>query len=64
MAVSISDIAGLKDRKVYETSNEKIVLAKDYEKIIHSPLYTILGFLNGYMYSSTGNYLSKSTTDG
>ena len=35
MAVSISDIAGLKDRKVYETSNEKIVLAKDYEKIIH-----------------------------
>ena len=64
MAVSVSDIAGLKDKKVYETSNEKIVLAKDYEKIIHSPQYTILGFLNGYMYSSTGVYLSKSTTDG
>ena len=64
MAVSVNDIAGLKDKKVYETSNEKIVLTKDYEKIIHSPQYTILGFLNGYMYSSTGNYLAKSTTDG
>ena len=33
MAVSVNDIAGLKDKKVYETSNEKIVLTKDYEKI-------------------------------
>ena len=64
MAVSVSDIAGLNDKKVYETSNEKIVLTKDYEKIIHSPLYTILGFMNGYMYSSNSVYLAKSTTDG
>ena len=64
MAVSVNDITGLKDKKIYETSNEKIVLTKDYEKIIHSPQYTILGFLNGYMYSSTGNYLSKNTING
>lgn len=64
MAVSVNDIARLKDKKVYGTSNDKIVLTKDYEKVIHSPQYTILGFLNGYMYSSTGTYLSKSTIDG
>lgn len=64
MAVSVNDIARLKDKKVYGTSNDKIVLTKDYEKVIHSPQYTILGFLDGYMYSSTGTYLSKSTIDG
>ena len=64
MAVTAKDIAGLKDKKYYETSNEKIVLVKDYEKILHSPNYTILGFLNSYMYSSTGTYLIKSTNQG
>ena len=64
MAVSVSDITGLKNKKVYNTSNEQIVLTKDYEKIIHSPEYTILGFLNGYMYASKGIYLAKCTTDG
>lgn len=64
MAVTANDIAGLKNKKYYETSNEKIVLVKDYEKILHSPDYTILGFLNGYMYSSTGTYLVKSTDQG
>lgn len=64
MAVSVEDIAGLKNKKIYDTSNEKIVLAKDYERIIHAPLYTILGFLNGYMYASTGPYLTKNTLEG
>lgn len=64
MAVSVSDIQALQDKQVYETSNEKYVLSRDYEKIIHSPQYTILGFLNGYMYCSTVSYLSKNTTDG
>lgn len=64
MTVTAKDIAGLKNKKYYETSNEKIVLMKDYEKVIHSPTYTVLGFLNGYMYSSTGTYLVKSTAIG
>ena len=64
MAVSVSDIQALQDKQVYETSNEKYVLSRDYEKIIHSPQYTILGFLNGYMYCSKVSYLSKNTTDG
>ena len=64
MAVNISDIEALKDKQVYETSNEKVVLSRDFEKIIHSPQYVILGFLNGYMYTSTTSYLSKSTIDG
>ena len=64
MSISLNDINSLKDKKIYQTSNEKIVLTKDYEKIIHSPEYTILGFLNDYMYSSTGTYLVKSTLDG
>lgn len=59
MAVSVQDIAGLKNKKIYETSNEKVVLSKDFDKIIHSPQYTVLGFMNGYMYASTGLYLVK-----
>ena len=46
MAVTAKDIAGLKNKKYYETSNEKIVLMKDYEKIIQSPTYTVLRFIN------------------
>ena len=64
MAVTINDIEALKNKQIYETSNEKVVLSRDYEKIIHSPQYTILGFLNGYMYVSKVSYLSKNTTDG
>ena len=64
MAVSINEIDALQNKQIYETSNEKIVLSRDYEKIIHQPQYSILGFLNGYMYSSTSSYLSKNTLDG
>ena len=64
MAVSVNDIVGLQNKDIYETSNEKIVLTKDFEKIIHSPEYKILGFLNGYIYTSSGVYLEKSTIDG
>lgn len=64
MSVSISDIQSLKDKTVYETSDETIVLKRDFNKIIHSPQYIILGFLNGYMYTSRGTYIAKSTLDG
>ena len=37
MAVNVSDIQALQNKQVYETSNEKYVLSRDFEKIIHSP---------------------------
>ena len=46
MAVSVEDIAGLKNKKIYDTSNEKIVLAKDYERIIHAPLLSKISILS------------------
>lgn len=61
MSVNINDIRSLSDKKVYETSNEKYVLAKDLEKIVHSPEFSILGFLNNYMYAISGIYLVKCT---
>ena len=61
MSVNINDIRSLSDKKVYETSNEKYVLAKDLEKVIHSPEFNILGFLNDYMYAISGIYLVKCT---
>lgn len=64
MAVTINDIASLKDKKIYDTSNENVVLTKDFEKIVHSPEYKILGFMNGYLYSSSGSYIVKSTLEG
>ena len=64
MAVSVNDINKLKDKTWYETSNEKIVLTKDYERIIHSPEFSILGFLNGYMYYTDTVYMGKATLEG
>ena len=65
-AISPSDINSLKNSKyVWSESDDKSkVLKKDFEKIIHSPEYKVLGFLNGYMYASEGIFLSKSTLDG
>ena len=64
MAVTIDDIARLKDKEVYETSNEKIVLENNLRKVVTSPEFTILGFLNGYMYTRMGEYLTKHDLDG
>ena len=65
-AISPSDIKSLKDSKyVWSESEDKSkVLKKDFEKIIHSPEFRVLGFLNGYMFASEGIFLSKSTLDG
>lgn len=40
------------------------ILKQDFEKIVHSPEFKVLGFLNGYMYTSEGNFLSKYTLEG
>lgn len=65
-AISPGDIKSIKDSKyVWSESDDKSkVLKKDFEKIIHSPEYRVLGFLNGYMFASEGIFLSKSTLEG
>ena len=50
--------------KVFNTSNEKHFLGKDFEKILATSEYKIIGFLDGYMYCSYGNYIAKDTLDG
>lgn len=64
MAISVSDIASLIGRDIYSTSSDTHVLTKDFEKIIISPEYTLLGFLNNQIYSSNGEYLVQSTNSG
>lgn len=64
MAVSIDDIKSLEGKHVYQTSNDTMVLSRDYEKIIHNSEYRILGFLNNYMYYCSGSYLTKCTLSG
>ena len=50
--------------EIYNTSNEKHVLGKDFEKVLATPEYKILGFLNGYMFCSYGNYIARNTLNG
>lgn len=64
MAVSVKDIKSLDDKHIYQTSNESVVLSRDFEKIIHNSEYRILGFLNNYMYYCSGSYLTKCTLNG
>lgn len=64
MSIVIDDIKALSNKTVVDTSNNRYKLTKDLERIIHSPEFKILGFLNDYMYCSDGLYLSKCTIDG
>lgn len=59
-----NDIRLLDNKNVYDTSNADYVLSRDFEKVISSPEYKILGFLNNFIYSSSGEYLTKSTING
>lgn len=61
MAVSYKDLDILKGKAVYQTDNEKHVLSRETERIVRSPDYKILGFLNGFMYSFSNRCIVKST---
>lgn len=43
---------------------DNYVLKNDFEKIVHSPEFKVLGCLNGYLFSSEGVYVGKYTLDG
>lgn len=62
--ISISDIKSLTNKKIYTTNNDKYVLTKDLEVVVHSPEYKILGFLNNYIYCRSGVYLTKTNMKG
>ena len=64
MAVTIDDIKSISNNIVRETSNDTIVLTQSFEKTIYDPEFKVLGFLNGYMYCSTGLYVEKYTING
>lgn len=40
------------------------ILKQDFEKIVYSPEFKVLGCLNGYLFSSEGAYVAKYTLDG
>lgn len=61
-----SDIKALdkNDYKEVISDDNTRVLKQDFEKVVHSPEFKVLGFLNNYMYTAEGIYLSKSTLNG
>lgn len=65
MSIALDNLDIIKQYpEIYNTSNEKHVLGKDFEKILATPEYKILGFLNGCMFCSYGNYIARNTLDG
>lgn len=63
-SIDLSSLNILQNKYVFPTSNEKHVLAQEYEYIIREPEYKLLGFLNNYSYSSVSGYLAKSNLKG
>lgn len=61
--IKVNDIKSLNNKDIYHTSNEKYVLTKDINKVIYSKEFKILGFLNNYMYTYDGIYITKRTID-
>ena len=65
MSVSITNLDIIKKYdKVYETSNETHVLGKDFEKILATAEYKILGFVGENMFCSSDGYIVRNTLDG
>ena len=65
MSVSLDNLEIVKKYdNIYETSNETHVLGKDFEKVLATPNYKILGFANNYMYCNSNGYLVKNTLEG
>lgn len=64
--VAPSDLKVLQDSEYYypSSSRDNYILKEDFEKVVHSPEFKVLGCLNGYIFTSEGVYLGKYTTDG
>ena len=58
-SIDLNSLDVLQNKVVFPTSNEKHVLAQEYETIIREPEYRLLGFLNNYSYSAASGYLTR-----
>ena len=63
-SIDLNSLNVLQDKVLFPTSNNKHVLAQEYEAIIREPEYKLLGFLNGYSYSFASGYLAKANLVG
>ena len=63
-SIDLNSLDILHNKVVFPTSNDKHVLAQQYESVIREPEYILLGFLNNYSYSFISGYLAKNTLDG
>lgn len=61
--INLEDLEILKDKVIYNTSNDEYVLYQKNERSLSAVDYRLLGFLNGYCYSYEDHYLVKSTLD-
>ena len=61
--INLEDLEVLKDKVIYNTSNDEYVLYQKNERSLSAVDYRLLGFLNGYCYSYEDHYLVKSTLD-
>lgn len=59
--INPKDLNILKDKVVYNTSNEEYVVYENDQRVIKTTEYKILGFLNDHIYSKEGKYLIRST---
>lgn len=61
--INLEELEVLKNKIIYNTNNDEYVVYEKNEHSISSVDYKLLGFLNGYSYSCSDNYLVKSTID-
>lgn len=47
-----------------ESNKDNYVLKNDFDKIVYSPEFHVLGCLNGYIFTSEGTYIGKYTLEG
>lgn len=64
MSISSEELDVLRNKVVFDTTNEKYVLSQDYEKVLHSSEYKVLGFHKNTFYSISDGYVEKNTIDG
>lgn len=64
--VAPSDLKVLQDSDYYfpNSSRDTYVLKEEFEKVVHSPEFKVLGCLNGYIFTNEGAYVGKATMDG
>ena len=62
--ISLDNLDILHNKTIFTTNDEKYILAQEGQKIVNSPEFNILGFLNGYCYSSSDGTIVKSNLEG